>query len=451
MRQRLISAADWIGGVEAGVVVLAAPFLLFPTLRPRLTVGVSVALLLVWLVRWIAIGRPGTRTPLDVSLLLLMLMVPVAVWASALPELTAPKVTGLVLGLATFRATVNAVHTPRHLKVAVALFLALGLCLVTIGLVSTAWTGKWPALQPVLGRIPRLVRGLPGAEMGIHPNELAGTLLLFLPVTLAVVSMQGIDRRWLAWTVRVAALLLLLFFGTVLVLTQSRSAWVGVVVGLGVMLWVRWPHVRWLLIVIVLVLAFALWYTGAQAVLEALFPSAASGSAGTMTSTLTLKGRLELWNRALYAIQDFAFTGCGLGTFRRVVHVLYPLFLVSPGADIGHAHNVFLQVALDLGLPGLVAYLSLVGTALWTGGRIARASQPCAAVASSQFQWLALGIVGSLVAFHVYGLTDAIALGAKPGVAFWMLLALAAALWGTVQEAAPQAEGLVEASGAEGA
>lgn len=244
MRQRLISAADWIGGVEAGVVVLAAPFLLFPTLRPRLTVGVSVALLLVWLVRWIAIGRPGTRTPLDVSLLLLMLMVPVAVWASALPELTAPKLTGLVLGLATFRATVNAVRTPRHLKVAVALFLALGLCLVTIGLVSTAWTGKWPALQPVLGRIPRLVRGLPGAEMGIHPNELAGTLLLFLPVTLAVVSMQGIDRRWLAWTVRVAALLLLLFFGTVLVLTQSRSAWVGVVVGLGVMLWVRWPHVR---------------------------------------------------------------------------------------------------------------------------------------------------------------------------------------------------------------
>ena len=44
-------------------------------------------------------------------------------------------------------------------------------------------------------------------------------------------------------------------------------------------------------------------------------------------------------------------------------------------------------------------------------------------------RWLALGIVGSLVAFHVYGLTDTVALGAKPGVALWMLLALAAALW----------------------
>jgi uncharacterized membrane protein len=51
-----------------------------------------------------------------------------------------------------------------------------------------------------------------------------------------------------------------------------------------------------------------------------------------------------------------------------------------------------------------------------------------------EFRWLGIGIVGSLVAFHVYGLTDAIALGAKPGVAFWMILALSAALWRTSPE-----------------
>ena len=49
-------------------------------------------------------------------------------------------------------------------------------------------------------------------------------------------------------------------------------------------------------------------------------------------------------------------------------------------------------------------------------------------------RWLGLGIVGSLVAFHVYGMTDAIALGTKPGVAFWMILALSAALWRTSPE-----------------
>jgi len=158
-----------------------------------------------------------------------------------------------------------------------------------------------------------------------------------------------------------------------------------------------------------------------------------------MVSTVTLEERMEIWNRALYAIQDFAFTGCGLGTFRRVVWVLYPPLLISPNFDFGHAHNVFLQVALDLGLPGLVAYLGLTATALWIGWQIARS-------ANCSHRWLGLGIVGALVAFHVYGLTDAIALGARPGLAFWILLALVAALWDRTRDLArpaghPEPEG----------
>jgi putative inorganic carbon (HCO3(-)) transporter len=104
----------------------------------------------------------------------------------------------------------------------------------------------------------------------------------------------------------------------------------------------------------------------------------------------------------VYAIQDFPFTGTGLGTFRRVAPLLYPLFLIGSELDIGHAHNVFLQVALDLGLLGLVAYLALIISAIWIGWRLARSR--------SEWGWLGLGIVGALVAFHIYGLTDAVAL-----------------------------------------
>jgi hypothetical protein len=41
---------------------------------------------------------------------------------------------------------------------------------------------------------------------------------------------------------------------------------------------------------------------------------------------------------------------------------------------------------------------------------------------------LALGLGGGLLAHLLYGLTDAVALGAKPGVLFWMLLGLIAGL-----------------------
>ena len=37
---------------------------------------------------------------------------------------------------------------------------------------------------------------------------------------------------------------------------------------------------------------------------------------------------------------------------------------------------------------------------------------------------------------HAYGLADTIALGAKPGLGFWMLLGLAVAAWQVPQEAA---------------
>jgi putative inorganic carbon (HCO3(-)) transporter len=156
----------------------------------------------------------------------------------------------------------------------------------------------------------------------------------------------------------------------------------------------------------------------------------------------SLVDRGEILVRALSIVQDFPLTGTGLGTFRRLVFVLNPVLEANHTADIGHAHNVLLQVALDLGLPGLVAYLALVGIALWIGWRAAwmpgprevdappaPASGEKTPLVKGEFRWLGIGIVGSLLAFHVYGLTDAIALGAKPGVAFWMILALSAALW----------------------
>jgi O-antigen ligase len=52
-------------------------------------------------------------------------------------------------------------------------------------------------------------------------------------------------------------------------------------------------------------------------------------SIGSTSSVVpSIEGRLEVWNRAIYGITDFPFTGMGMNTFRKVVHVLYPLFSV---------------------------------------------------------------------------------------------------------------------------
>jgi len=132
--------------------------------------------------------------------------------------------------------------------------------------------------------------------------------------------------------------------------------------------------------------------------------------------------RVKVWRAAWWGIQDFPFTGMGLGTFRRVARVLYPVAISPPNFDIAHAHNGFLQAALDLGVVGLLAYTGLWGVAAY----MVRASL----VGGEAWQTTAaLGLGGCLVSSFVFNLLDTIALGAKGGAAWWMMLGLIASLY----------------------
>jgi putative inorganic carbon (HCO3(-)) transporter len=127
--------------------------------------------------------------------------------------------------------------------------------------------------------------------------------------------------------------------------------------------WARWLGGSLPMLAVLAVVVLIL-HLGPQQLGENLFGKESASPVEEVVGAITLEDRVEIWSRALYAIQDFPFTGCGLGAFRRVVPILYPFFTVPPDTDIAHAHNIFLQTALDLGIPGLVAYLALLGSAL---------------------------------------------------------------------------------------
>jgi putative inorganic carbon (HCO3(-)) transporter len=143
--------------------------------------------------------------------------------------------------------------------------------------------------------------------------------------------------------------------------------------------------------------------------------------------TLGMSGRLDIWSRALLAIADYPITGVGFNSFRQVVRVLYPLFLISADIDLAHAHNHLLQAALDLGLPGLVSYLAiwLISCGLlWASWRRLVRSR------AQQHPYFALvvGLSGCLLAGWIFGIFDMVALGARPAFLWWMLLGLTSAV-----------------------
>ena len=115
-----------------------------------------------------------------------------------------------------------------------------------------------------------------------------------------------------------------------------------------------------------------------------------------------------------------------MNNFRETVFVFYPFGHNGSPIDFGHAHNEFLQVALDIGLLGLIGFLSIYIVAylmilkLWKTYHLQYTSTPECTVNKITL----LGLAGGLTTHLLYGFFDAIALGAKPGFIFWMLLGL---------------------------
>ena len=405
---------------EGMLLLLAAPFLLFPT---QSYIGACLALLLlaaVWLWRW----RHFPPTPFNLTLLLWGVALLVGIAVTADPDQTLPKATGLILGLAVWRYAALYLSERRRLAWGWLAFILLGLGFVALGAISANWYNKIPLLSVAVAWLPANLLQLPGAPTaGVQLNQLAGTILLILPLLLSLpfAWQSGARRHELK---RAGLLLLALLLLFMLLLSQSRSGWLGMIAGMLVLLGLWWGvteqpgrrRLGWLLLALVLAgAAFAVWVgpEGWQQLIEEPPHQTAIGS------LTTIHFRLEVWTWAVAGIQDFPFSGMGLGSFRQAAWRFYPLSIPS-SYDIAHAHNIFLQVALDLGLPGLVAYLGLLLTAAHAGWRAARrdpALRP----------W-AIGLLAGLAALHVYGLTDALAPGAKPALLFWLALGLLAAM-----------------------
>jgi len=148
-------------------------------------------------------------------------------------------------------------------------------------------------------------------------------------------------------------------------------------------------------------------------------------------SSPSAASRFEIWQRAIYMIQDFPYTGIGLGTFSRVGPLMYPYFLAGPDADIPHAHNIFLQAGVDFGIPGLVAFIGTLAAFAFTAWEALRLSR------GSDFEPLALGLFCGFIVYLIHGLLDSItAVSIKAGIVLWALMGFTTALWANLRAVA---------------
>ncbi|MFB3902788.1 MAG: O-antigen ligase family protein [Acidobacteriota bacterium] len=401
--RKLTHLADCLAVIIPAVL---APLLLFPKLEWMWIAG------LVPVVAWL-----DRKNPLNLLFLGLVAMVGVSLWATFDIRFSLGKVAGTLLGLLILWGIGRFVTRQRRLRLAAAGLFGAGCALVGIALVGTAWSAKFAVIGRLVALFPAKLKGIPGAEEGFNPNAVGGTLALVLPVAVAVLVYTFKPRNRVKWRLRIPAALASAGFAAVLLISQSRGAWLGTAVGMAVLAlaaWWRWA--RWVAAAGTLAGGAALYW---------LKPWEKFAATSDLTSggDISLAGRVEIWSRAIYGIQDFPFTGMGMNAFRKVVHILYPLFTIPPDQDIASAHNHVLQAALDLGIPGMVAYLAIWTAVLAMLVKVWRRS-------GDQFhRALALGLFGGLIAYFVFQITDAIPLGAKVGVFWWFAIGIAVSLF----------------------
>lgn len=410
-----------------GLVYLALlPLVMFATPTRAL---VLLLVPLFWLVRKMATGRWTLTTPLDWPVRLLVAMVLVSLWVSFDFAFSFPRVVAVLYGLALIYALAwFSSRSTRHLGGAVLLFVLMGLGIATLSLLGTSWSTKFGPLAPIVNRLPHLI-SLPGADDGFQANQVAGVLLWVTPVAAALAYTAIVGRKTVTGdflqrhTIRLALLGATGVMGLVLLLAQSRGGWIGFAAAIMLLLMLalhRRPWLAWALpLVATLLIALTINIVGVERMESLLFDFRSESSEAALES---LSIRQEVWVRGWYAVQDFPLTGMGMNTFRRVVPVLYPFLALSGVEDIAHAHNQFLQAALDVGIPGLIGYVGMwlaAAAMLWQSWR------------QSEDVWvktLVAGFAAALLSYFIYGLTDAVAFGAKPGFLFWYLFGLIAGL-----------------------
>jgi O-antigen ligase len=273
-----------------------------------------------------------------------------------------------------------------------------------IALLSALFTSRWPTykiagLGPVYSALPS-IRSFSWGAAGLQPNQTGGFLAVCTGFAAAIAASPAAPRRG-----RIASLVLAVLGTIVVFMTGSRAALAGVLLVYFAILVVRTRRALWAWACGVLLVGVGLFASGQASRLFGFFLQ----DEGLDTK---LASRVDIWSSALRGIQDHLFTGIGLGVFNQVIPARYPYHVVGLSFPVSQAHNLFLDVALAIGLPGLLGLLMiLVGSVIlalrWIGDRTPGAP-------------IAMGILGSIVVYLVFGTTDSISLSVPTSFIIWL-------------------------------
>lgn len=296
------------------------------------------------------------------------------------------------------------------------------IAIVPLGAVFTIYKGLEESQPWLAERLPLLLSGSipfelprPSGLLG-NPNVLSAVLVIVIPLTITLILRARKLARLPLLVLLVASLVLLAF-------TFSRGGWLGVGTALVVQVALL-LHTRGLLRPVDL----RDWFAAASQRTRIGFGTSAAVATLCLllVSAVTVKSlsiggrdfglRDFIYSAAIELFTEHPIAGTGLFTFGRGLaeHTSHPTYDVQ-----SHAHNLYLNVAAELGIVGLVALVV-------TGVYVLQHSRQNWALADPRERILLSGAYAAIAGFLAHHLLDFPA--AFPVVALTALIPLVAAL-----------------------
>lgn len=282
--------------------------------------------------------------------------------------------------------TMKIVDTPKRL------FYVLWAFIASLALASLYVIREWQKYHAVYANFR------PGWVTG-DPNYYTASVLLGIP--LALVLSRELESR-LQRTALLGATFIVL---AGMALAASRGGLLGLIAGIAFLARRRRRLFRWALIGGILLAPAMFWRTSPLERL--LHPTASDQKAAN--------SRLKLWQAGLQMVRDHPLAGIGLGNFKFKVQKY-----AAHNANLDHiAHNAYLEIAAEMGLPALLLYLLILFSAWRDLDRAARLENLPGWMKTS-----AEGLQAGLLSFCV----AQVFLSAQYTKMLWLVIALSACM-----------------------
>ena len=410
-RSQVTSPTSWRPSPAWGLILLlaAVPLRTFLAVRTDFADVTVTELAVLVAIAWTLLFRRRGRFYLPVQLSLWIMLV----LYGALSVLWAPQVGPVVKEVAKWTELIVAMLLACDLARdrSDLRFLLLGAAAVFLLEIALALALVAAGTGVVQAAVPRLT-----GTFG-QPNPFGSFMVMGFAFALPAMLAGSGKTRWIGAAVAAIALAGTLF-------SFSRGAWISVAGVSAIALLLTHPPIRSRILNPLSAAAAGLALSAGLLLLLATtqLPAEPAGLlqesirprdvvSDPNAQSFSVDQRIGFWLAATRMALDNPIGGVGLGNFDEA----YPAYMVSPWFEsLGHAHNLALVLASEIGLLGLTVFAAALITSLAPAAR---------KLARPESDWIDVGTVCLLSAFLLHGLVDYMLVGGL-GIVLGMVLGI---------------------------